>query len=171
MAGRARGPVVGDLAHLPVRDGAARLVHGERVLQWTEDPAAALAELVRATSPGGLLAVSDTDWGTFTVDHPDASAAARLAGAALTWVPHARFARELPSTIGALGAHDVRSRRDTVTITAWDPDAPAQHDGPPGLPLHSIAGAHSADLDVVADRARAGAFHAQVMMVTCTGRV
>ena len=45
-----------------------------------------------------------------------------------------------------------------------------QHDGPPGLPLHSIAGVYTADLDVVAARARAGEFHAEVTMVTCIAR-
>ena len=163
--------VAGDLGRLPVRDGAARLVHVERVLQWADDPAAALTELLRATSPGGWLAVTDTDWGTFTVDHPDATAATRLTAAALNWVPHARFARDLPSLVGALGAHDLRVRHDTETITRWDPDDLAQHDGPPGLPLHSIAGAHAADLGVVADRARAGEFHAEVTLVTVLARV
>ena len=41
-----------------------------------------------------------------------------------------------------------------------------QHDGPPGLPLHSIAGEHAADLDAVADAARAGTFRAEVTLVT-----
>ncbi len=63
--------VVGDLAHLPLRTGTARLVRAERVLQWTPDPRAALAELHRVTAPGGWTAVTDTDWGTFAVDHRD----------------------------------------------------------------------------------------------------
>jgi SAM-dependent methyltransferase len=159
-------PVVGDLAQLPVRDATARLVHAERVLQWTDDPSAVLAELQRVAALDGWLAVTDTDWGTFAVDHPDPAAAARLAGAALGWVPHARFARDLPSTFTALGLRDVLVKHDTATITAWDPDDPAQHDGPPGLPLHSIAGPCAPDLAPVADRARAGAFRAEVTIVT-----
>jgi SAM-dependent methyltransferase len=163
--------VVGDLARLPVRDGAADLVHVERVLQWTDDPAAILAELVRIARPGGWLAVTDTDWGTFAVDHPDHTAAAQLSEAALTWVPHARFARDLPAIMGALGAHDLRVRHDTETITRWHPDDPAQHDGPPGLPLHSIAGARADELTPVAARARAGTFRAEVTLVTVVARV
>ena len=80
--------LLGDVATLPVRDRAADLVHTERVLQWTIDPVAALAELLRTAAPGGWLAVTDTDWGTFAVDHPDPSAAERLRAAALEWVPH-----------------------------------------------------------------------------------
>jgi SAM-dependent methyltransferase len=163
--------VVGDLARLPVRDDAADLVHVERVLQWTDDPAAILAELVRIARPGGWLAVTDTDWGTFAVDHPDAAAGAQLAEAARAWVPHARFARDLPSIVGALGAHDLRVRHDTETITRWDPDDPAQHDGPPGLPLHSIAGAQADELTAVAERARAGIFCAEVTLVSCIAKV
>lgn len=162
--------VLGDVVHLPVRDGAARLVRVERVLQWVPDPAAALDELWRITAPGGWMAVTDTDWGTFRVDHPDPAAGARLADSALTWVPHARLARDLPDVLHALGPHELRTRDDTVTITAWDPDDRAQHDGPPGLPLHSITGAHAPDLDPVAARARAGTFRAEVTLVTCVAQ-
>jgi SAM-dependent methyltransferase len=162
--------VLGDLARLPVRTGAVTLVHAERVLQWTTDPGVVLAELLRVTASGGWLAVTDTDWGTFAVDHPDAAAAARLRDAALRWVPHSRVARDLPSALAALGAHAVRTRHDAATITAWDPDDPAQHDGPPGLPLHSIAGPAAADLAPVAARARAGTFRAEVTLVTAIAR-
>jgi SAM-dependent methyltransferase len=163
--------VVGDLARLPLRDGAPGLVHVERVLQWTHDPVAVLAELRRAIAPDGWLAVTDTDWGTFSVDHPDAAARDRLRAAALRWVPHARFARDLPTTIRALGGADVHTRRDTVTLTTWDPDDAEQHDGPPGLPLHSIAGPLAPELAPIATRARAGAFRAEVTLVSCVTRL
>jgi SAM-dependent methyltransferase len=163
--------VLGDLTRLPLRDRVADLVHAERVLQWAADPVTALAELVRVTGSGGCLAVTDTDWSTFTVEHPDALAGSRLSAAALTWVPHARIASELPSTVAALGLHDVVVRQDTATITAWDPDDPPQHDGPPGLPLHSIAGTYVGDLVPVAERARRGRFRAHVTLVTCVARV
>jgi hypothetical protein len=122
------------------------------------------------TAPGGWLAVTDTDWGTLRVDHPEPSASARLAEAALRWVPHPRVARELSSIVAALGLGDVRVRHDTAMITAWDPDDPAQHDGPPGLPLHSIAGDHIADLEPVVELARTGRFRAKVTLVTALGR-
>jgi hypothetical protein len=60
----------------------------------------------------------------------------------------------------------VRTRHDTVTVAAWDPDDEDQADGPPGLPLHSIAGTHAGDLHPVADRARRGEFLATVELVT-----
>jgi SAM-dependent methyltransferase len=171
-------PVFGHVAHLPLRTGAARLVRAERVLQWTPDPHAALAELHRATAPGGWTAVTDTDWGTLTVDHRDPSATERLAAAALRWVPHPRFAYGLPEAMTALGVTQVRVRTDTVVVTAWDPDDPTQRDGPPGLPLRSIAvaaeecdrGALERDLRVLADEARGGGFHATLVLVTVAAR-
>jgi len=42
----------------------------------------------------------------------------------LTWVPHARLARDLPATLATLGAADVQTRHDTVTISAWIPTIP-----------------------------------------------
>ena len=162
--------VLGDITRVPLRDECAELVRAERVLQWIADPTAALTELLRIAAPGGWLAVTDTDWGTLRVDHPDPAAADRLTEAALRWVPHARSARDLPPALAALGVDEVSTRYDTMTITAWDPDDPAQHDGPPGLPLHSIAGEHARDLDAVADAARTGAFRAEVTLVTALGR-
>ena len=115
--------VLGDVADLPLRDGTAAFVHAERVLQWIGDPGRALGELHRVVAPGGWLGVTDTDWGTFRIDHPDPGAADRLAGAALGWVPHARVARDLPTLFTALGARDVppvttssRSPRGIPTI-------------------------------------------------------
>ena len=171
-------PVLGDVAHLPLRTGTADLVRAERVLQWAPDPHAALAELCRVTAPGGWTAVTDTDWGTLAVDHRDPRASERLTAAALRWVPHPRFANGLRRAMSALGATILRDRADTVVITAWDPDDPGQQDGPPGLPLRSIAAAAVADerhpierdLAVLADDARNGVFHAQLVIVTVAAR-
>jgi SAM-dependent methyltransferase len=168
-------PLLADLPWLPLRPGAARLVRAERVLQWTHDPRAVLTELWRVTAPGGWSVVTDTDWGTLAVDHPEPAAMDRLAAAALRWVRHPRVARALPRLLGALGAAEVRVRADTVVLTAWDPDDPAQRDGPPGLPLRSIAAAAAtagdraaleADLAALAARARDGGFYASLVLVT-----
>jgi ubiquinone/menaquinone biosynthesis C-methylase UbiE len=162
--------VLADVFHLPMRNGAAHLVHAERILQWTSDPDDAISELFRITAPGGWIALTDTDWGTFSLDHPDPAAARRLAVAALTWVPHSRVARELRSMIARRGVEAIRTHHDTETITAWDPDDPTQRDGPPGLPLHSIAGADGTELPPVAARARDGEFRAEVTLVTVLAR-
>jgi hypothetical protein len=73
---------------------------------------------------------------------------------------------------------DLRTRADVVVITDWDPDDPAQRDGPPGLPLRAIAaagpdgerGAPDADLIALATAARAGDFYASLTLVTVVAR-
>jgi hypothetical protein len=76
----------------------------------------------------------------------------------------------VPALIAELGATEVRTRHDTATMLEWDPDDPAQCDGPPGLPLHSIAGRLAHELAPVAHRARTGEFRAEVTLVTAIAR-
>lgn len=170
--------VVADVLRLPFGEGAARLVHCERVLQWTEDPGAALDELWRVTAPGGHLAVTDTDWGTFRVVLPGPGTGAPLAEAALGWVPHPRLAASLADRLAGMGGGQVDTRVDRVTLIRWDPDDPSQRDGPPGLPLHSIAagaptarrGAADGVVDALADAARDVRFEASLDIVTVIAR-
>ncbi|MCU0267690.1 MAG: tRNA (adenosine(37)-N6)-dimethylallyltransferase MiaA [Acidimicrobiales bacterium] len=166
-----------DVGALPLHRGVAALVHLERVLQWSADPHAALTEARRIVAPGGALAVTDTDWRTFTVEHPDPAVSTRLSAAALAWVPHAALAGSLGERLRDLGFDHVEVRRDLVLLDAWDPDDPAQFDGPPGLPLHSIAAAGtrgpdrlSADVATLAQAARVGRFRASLTIVTAVGR-
>jgi SAM-dependent methyltransferase len=167
-----------EAAALPMVDGAAGLVHAERVLQWAADPGAAMAELWRVTGLGGHLAVTDTDWGSLVIDHPEVAVAEGLARAARRWIPHPFLARSLPRRLADLGAHDVESRAEAVAVVAWDPDDPAQATGPPGLPLATIAQAARPEekepladgLAVLADLARAGRFFAALTLVTAVGR-
>lgn len=173
-----RSAVQGDLVALPVRAGAVGLAHVERVLQWMPDPRAALDELCRVIAPGGVVAVTDTDWGTFTVDHPDPAVAASLQAGALAWVAHPTLARGVGRHLRDRGLADVAVRADAVVIGAWDPDDPDQRDGPPGLPLRTIAAAvPAADrsaaaeaVDALAEQARAGRFAAGLTIVTSVGR-
>ncbi len=167
-----------DVWRLPVRDASFGTARCERVLQWTDDPDAGLAELWRATAPGGWVAVTDTDWSTFTVDATEPWMSDVLAEAALGWVPHPTLAGSLSERFRRQGAVELRERSDVVTLAAWDPDDPDQGDGPPGLPLHSIAaGAAPAEREAaqqavagVADAARRGSFTATLTIVTVLAR-
>ncbi|GAA1320563.1 methyltransferase domain-containing protein [Pseudonocardia xinjiangensis] len=60
--------VVGDVTALDFPDDHFDGVRSERVLQHLADPAAAIAELVRVTRPGGRVCVIDTDWPSLTHD-------------------------------------------------------------------------------------------------------
>ncbi|UDY35344.1 methyltransferase domain-containing protein [Dermatobacter hominis] len=179
-ADRTRHPdalvVRADGERLPIATGTVDLVHAERVLQWAPDPGAILHELVRVAAPSGLVAVTDTDWSTLSVDHPDDDAAARLSAAALRWVRWPTLARTVPRRLVALGLDDVEVRAGAVTLSGWEPDAPGQEDGPPGLPLRTIAaaagpgGPAAHDVDRLGTLARTGRFLATLTVVTTMGR-
>lgn len=165
--------VVGDVERLGLADGVADLVHVERVLQWLDDPAQAMREAIRVVRPGGCVSVTDTDWSTLSVDDPTSPASRELSAAALWWVPHPTLAASLPTSL-AEHVVDVEVRHDVVRLTSWDPDVVDQHDGPPGLPLRTIAAAaggsvSSAGIDELASAARAGRFRAELTLVTVLG--
>ena len=57
---------VGDVYALDLPDDAVDVVHAHQVLQHLTDPVAALREMARVCRPGGLVAVRDVDYATFT---------------------------------------------------------------------------------------------------------
>ena len=56
---------VGDVYALDTDDGAFDVVHAHQVLQHLTDPVAALVEMKRVVTPGGLVAVRESDYGAF----------------------------------------------------------------------------------------------------------
>lgn len=62
---------VADAESLPFDDDAFDVARTDRVLQHLERPESAVSELGRVTRPGGRVAVTDSDWGTLTVDAGD----------------------------------------------------------------------------------------------------
>ncbi|AGP54926.1 methyltransferase domain-containing protein [Streptomyces rapamycinicus] len=62
---------LGDVHALPLDDVAVDRARTDRVLQWVDDPARALAEFHRVLRPGGRLVMGEPDWDTLVVDHPD----------------------------------------------------------------------------------------------------
>ena len=69
----------GDGARLPFAAGSFDACRIERTLQHVPDPGAALAEMGRATRPGGAVVAVEPDWGTFVVDSDFAALSRRLA--------------------------------------------------------------------------------------------
>ena len=57
---------VGDVYALDLPDASFDVVHAHQVLQHLTDPVAALREMARVCRPGGLIAVRDVDYATFT---------------------------------------------------------------------------------------------------------
>ena len=62
---------VGDICHLGLPDAAFDAARADRVFHHLDDPGRALDELVRVVRPGGRVVVSDPDFDTYVVDHPD----------------------------------------------------------------------------------------------------
>lgn len=99
----------GDVYRLDFPDASFDIVHAHQVLQHLADPVAALKEMRRVTAPGGMVAVRDSDYGSFTwhpgddrlvrwlalyreiarANHGDPDAGRRL----LSWARQADFAR------------------------------------------------------------------------------
>jgi len=57
---------VGDVYALDLADASFDVVHAHQVLQHLTDPVAALREMRRVCAPGGVVAVRDSDYATFT---------------------------------------------------------------------------------------------------------
>jgi ubiquinone/menaquinone biosynthesis C-methylase UbiE len=56
----------GDVYHLDVPEASFDVVHAHQLLQHLADPTAALKEMRRVVRPGGIVAVRDADFGSFT---------------------------------------------------------------------------------------------------------
>jgi SAM-dependent methyltransferase len=57
--------LVGDVHALALPDGAFDVVHAHQVLQHVVDPVAALREMARVTTTGGVIGVRDSDYAAF----------------------------------------------------------------------------------------------------------
>ncbi|HET8632293.1 MAG TPA: methyltransferase domain-containing protein [Thermomicrobiales bacterium] len=67
-----------DAQRLPFADDAFDRCRAERVLQHVEDPRAVLAELIRVTRPGGLVAIWESELEMLVLDVPDRAVGRRL---------------------------------------------------------------------------------------------
>ena len=61
----------GDMHGLDLPDASFDAVRVERSMQYSGDPGAAIAELVRVLAPGGWLVAAEPDWGSMAADVGD----------------------------------------------------------------------------------------------------
>ena len=121
---------VADALSLDEPDGSFDAVRSERMLQWVADPGAAVDEMARVLRSGGRLALTDTDWSTFSLDIGDEDLNARVRTAM-------RDERGRPSNVGrrlgelvaAAGLNVVDATQATQTWTEWNPDKSSAPDG------------------------------------------
>ena len=115
---------LGDATHLDIDDVSVDGSRCERVFQHLADPAAAMAELVRITRPGGRIVVIDTDWGMHAIHGADPDVTARIVACWAGSAANGWSGRRLPGLFAAAGIDQF----DVVaeTFTSLDPQAPAR---------------------------------------------
>ena len=141
---------VADALSLPVATGSVDACRSERMLQWVSDIGQATAELVRVLRPGGRLVVTDTDWGSMTLDLPDPALAAPVLRAMQdARGPGFRVGMHLLNLFRDLGLARMECVAATHVWTAWDPDAGPDVTGffPIRLVLPQLAAAGILDRD------------------------
>jgi SAM-dependent methyltransferase len=141
---------VADALSLPVATGSVDACRSERMLQWVSDIGQAAAELVRVLRPGGRLVVTDTDWGSMTLDLPDPA----ITGSVLRAMQEARgsgfrVGMHLLNIFRDLGLTRMECVAATHIWTAWDPGAGPDVTGffPIRLVLPQLADAGLLDRD------------------------
>lgn len=173
-------PVCGDAQHLPLRTGAFGLTYARFILEYLEDPMAAVREMTRVTRPGGHLLLQDLD-GQLLQHYP---VDIELQTALETFLSRIRgrldpnIGRKLYSMARKAGLHDLTVRlepyhliagaADPATLALWD--AKLTHALPAAVDVLGSTLAHATKqrfLDYLADPATLTYSH----LFTVTGRV
>lgn len=170
----------GDALALDEPDASFDAARSERTFQWLDDPALAMAELVRVVRPGGRVVVTDTDWRTMAADHTDVEAYdAFVAGWRTMRGPSAAAGAMLRRLALDAGLVEVAVEAATHVWDRWDPDA---EPSPPGFPPIDIVSGQLVEagllepglarryLDGARDAARRDRFFMTVTMVAVAGR-
>lgn len=95
--------------------------HSERLLLHIANYPRAFADMLRVTRRGGWLVCTETDWGTLSIDHPDADIERRLARFKAEQSVHNGFAgRRLYRLFRQAGLHAIEVFASAYPIT--DPE-------------------------------------------------
>jgi len=114
--------VAGDGARLRFRDGTFDGALAVTVLLHVSNPQAIVMEMIRVTSPGGVVGVQDQDWGTQALDHPDRALTRRLFEGYTQKIYNDPWSgRTLFGMLRRLGLQHVRLITDVYQDTRLDP--------------------------------------------------
>lgn len=121
---------VGDALALDHPAGSFDAARAERVLQWLNDPATAVAELARVLRPSGRLSLIDTDWSTFRLDVGDDDIDAAVRAALRTERRRAsNVGSRLTDLVRSVGFEEILQTEATQVWTTWHPDRDPAPDG------------------------------------------
>ena len=165
--------VVGDVHALPFPNHTFDRSLANTTFQHLVDPQRALAQMVRVTRPGGLIAVADQDWETLVIDAADDALTRRLIGAFADGLRHGRLGRQLYRLFRTAGLEDITVTPEPViyrNFTAtrsfmWDQAARIGVER--GVATEAESAAWLADL---ARRDEDGTFFAACTVFRVTGR-
>jgi ubiquinone/menaquinone biosynthesis C-methylase UbiE len=99
--------VQGDVQQLDCADATFTRCRSERMFQHVSDQHAAMRELARVLSPGGLAVVYDTDWETLIFDADDWETTRALMQVHCAEHRHGWIGRMLPGLMGESGLCDI----------------------------------------------------------------
>jgi ubiquinone/menaquinone biosynthesis C-methylase UbiE len=111
---------VADAAHLPFDDASFDACRIDRVLQHIEDPAQAIAEMVRVLRRGGVVVAFDNDWETLTVDSPDRVLTRTILNAWCDRFPSGWIGRRLVPLFLQAGLRDIVTYPKTLVLRELD---------------------------------------------------
>ncbi|MBV9802039.1 MAG: methyltransferase domain-containing protein [Solirubrobacterales bacterium] len=179
LAGPGLEPVALDVTRSPLPEGAYDLVHARLVLEHLPERGHVLANMIRATQPGGWVLIEDFDWATALVVDPPSDVHRRVASAIRSvlsrrgYDPH--YGRSLPRRLRAAGLTNIATRAESIQVDA----DPVQ-----GIPQWELLADQLAPHTLAAgltDQHELDAFHALLhdgrtvcfapLMVSCWGQV
>jgi ubiquinone/menaquinone biosynthesis C-methylase UbiE len=99
--------IEGSALALPYPDESFDRVRTDRVLVHLQEPARALAEMVRVVRPGGRVVVSELDLGTQFLDSRDQQTTQRVLSSFADRTVSGRIGRALPRLLGEAGLSDI----------------------------------------------------------------
>ncbi len=165
---------LGDIYDLKEPDAAFDACRAERVFLHLEEPARALAEMIRVLEPGGRLSVIDRDIETRTIDAPDRATTRAILNVWCDGFRGGWIGRALPRLFREAGLLDIVVESTTVIDTDYDAYM-AQYDLARVAAYAQRAGAINADagerwLASLGDCARRGSFFASMTWFIVSGR-
>lgn len=160
--------VEADALALPLADASHDAACLVQVLEYVDDPVAALREAARVVRPGGLVLAADTDWDTQGFNVADRELGRRVVQAWADGRPDGWAGRRLRGWLAAAGLDPQARRVVVLDATEWGGDTFIAHNWPyfrrvlersGGLPAADLA-RFEAEIDESAAR---GAFYWSVV--------
>ena len=112
-----------DAQNLPFPDESFNRVFSVDTLEWLQDPAKALQEMLRVTRPGGVALVVHSDFDTQVFNAADRQLNRKIVHSFSDAGPNGLIGRELFNLCKAAGFARVRPLVYTLINTVWKPEA------------------------------------------------